>query len=288
METYPATFHFPYPTTRVRCERTRHTPFGVNHFLLLRDGILVLVGYLDDSGKDPQNQITTLAGYLATDEQWKAFEEEVEPWFAEFKVYELHTMELHKTKGEFEGWSVLKKQAFVARICQVMSRHVLMGVSVSAVKGTYRSARAKRTQSRRQTTSPYAWCLNWIVDNTLRSIRVGREANTNGLALILESGNEHNAEAEKSFYEIRDQHKLEGVLRSISFVPKQECRAIQIADLVAFYSRRHGVAMEKALCVPKTSSELMAWWNRLSWRNDRAALFISGRLGLTIQVEVAA
>jgi len=102
--------------------------------LLARRWIVVLVGYLDDSGKDAQNRITTLAGYLATDEQWKAFEQEVEPWFAEFKVKQLHTMDLHKTKGEFQGWSVLRKQAFVARICQVMSRHVMMGISVSAVK----------------------------------------------------------------------------------------------------------------------------------------------------------
>jgi hypothetical protein len=36
------------------------------------------------------------------------------------------------------------------------------------------------------------------------------------------------------------------------------------------------------VCVPKTLSGLMTWWNRLSWRNDRAALFLSGRLGLTI------
>jgi len=36
------------------------------------------------------------------------------------------------------------------------------------------------------------------------------------------------------------------------------------------------------LCVPKTLSGLMTSWNRLSWRNDRAALFLSGRLGLTI------
>jgi Bacterial regulatory proteins, tetR family len=42
------------------------------------------------------------------------------------------------------------------------------------------------------------------------------------------------------------------------------------------------------LCVPKTLSELMTRWNRLSWRNDRAALFRSGRPGLAIQVEVAA
>ncbi|WP_316203972.1 DUF3800 domain-containing protein [Bradyrhizobium sp. SZCCHNS3051] len=171
-------------------------------------------------------------------------------WSSEFKVNVLHTMDLHTTKGDFKGWSVLKKQAFVARICQVMTRHVMMGVSVAAVKDTYRSHKANRAQSRRQTTSPYAWCLNWIVDNALRSTVVGKEANTHGLSLILECGNEHNTEAEKNFYAIRDEHKLEAVLRSISFVPKQECRAIQIADLLAFYSRRHGVAMEKAPVFP--------------------------------------
>jgi hypothetical protein len=42
------------------------------------------------------------------------------------------------------------------------------------------------------------------------------------------------------------------------------------------------------LCVPKTLSELMPGWNRLSWRNDGAALFRSGRPGLAIQVKVAA
>jgi hypothetical protein len=43
-----------------------------------------------------------------------------------------------------------------------------------------------------------------------------------------------------------------------------------------------------SLCVPKTLFELMTRWNRLSWPNDRFALFCSGRPGLAIQVEVAA
>jgi hypothetical protein len=38
----------------------------------------------------------------------------------------------------------------------------------------------------------------------------------------------------------------------------------------------------------KPLSELKPRWNRLSWPNDRAALFRSGRPGLAIQVEVAA
>ncbi len=46
----------------------------------------MLVCYLDDSDKDPQNPITTPAGYVASEEQWKAFEPEVETWFEEFNV----------------------------------------------------------------------------------------------------------------------------------------------------------------------------------------------------------
>jgi hypothetical protein len=39
---------------------------------------------------------------------------------------------------------------------------------------------------------------------------------------------------------------LQNVLKSISFVSKDSCRAIQVADLVAFYTRRDGVALLKA------------------------------------------
>jgi len=52
--------------------------------------------------------------------------------------------------------------------------------------------------------------------------------------------------------------------------------------------RRGGRPTVPPVCVPKTLSELMTRWNRLSWRNDRAALFRSGHPSLAIQVEVAA
>jgi hypothetical protein len=51
---------------------------------------------------------------------------------------------------------------------------------------------------------------------------------------------------------------------------------------------RDKASARSALCVPKTLSELMEQWNRLSWRNDQAALFRFGCLGLAIQVEVTA
>jgi hypothetical protein len=39
-----------------------------------KGGYPVLTCYLDDSGKDPQSPITTLAGYVAPDTEWPIFE----------------------------------------------------------------------------------------------------------------------------------------------------------------------------------------------------------------------
>jgi hypothetical protein len=206
--------------------------------------IMVLVCYLDDSGKDPQNRITNLGGYIARAEAWAAFETEVERWFDEFGVKCLHAKELHDTDGEFNGWGVLRKQAFVARIYQVMSRHVLLGVAAAAVKDSYK--RRARESERKRTITPYTFCFNLIVEWILTGVITGREAHAHGVELKLESGHENNGEVKEYFYDMRKRHKLESVLRSIDFVKKEDCRAIQIADLFSFYSRRYGAALEAA------------------------------------------
>jgi hypothetical protein len=62
----------------------------------------------------------------------------------------------------------------------------------------------------------------------------------------LEKGHKNNAQAKREFYWTREHFQLESVLHSIDFVDKTSCRAIQLADLIAFYSRRDGVALLKS------------------------------------------
>jgi hypothetical protein len=213
-------------------------------YLLAGKWIIVLVCYLDDSGKDLQNSITTLAGFAATDKQWEAFEIEVEPIFTSYKVGVLHTKDLHHTDGEFDGWKILKKQSFVAEIANIIGKHIPVGYSFSVLKANYRPHSDERASQR--TATPYAFCFNNIIEWVLRDVRVGKIANTEGAAFILESGHEHNPDAQRCFNAVRKEHGLENVLRSISFVGKENCRAIQVADFLAFYTRRQGVAMEQA------------------------------------------
>jgi len=215
--------------------------------LLAGRWIVVLVCYLDDSGGDPQNVVETLAGYIASEDQWKAFEQEVEQWFTEFNVDVMHASDMHKTDGEFKDWTVLRKQAFVARLCQTMNHHIMMGFSFSVRKNTYKQEREERAKSKKRTITPCAFCFNTIIDWIMRDIRIGKAVNTEGVALVLETGHRNNSEAELRFNEVRKYFKLENILRSISFVPKSFCRAIQMADLVAFYSRRDAIKLEKAV-----------------------------------------
>ena len=115
---------------------------------------------------------------------------------------------------------------------------------MSALRGIYK-VRAEE-HKRKRTITPYSFCFNVIVDWVLNGTATGRLAREDGVTFILEAGHRNNSEAEWLFNDIRTKFGLESVLRSISFVTKKECRAIQMADLIAFYSRRHGVAHIKA------------------------------------------
>jgi hypothetical protein len=199
----------------------------------------MLTCYLDDSGKDALNLATVLAGHVARTTGWRQFELEVEQWFTEYGIHLLHTSDLHGTKGEFADthiWTVLHKQSFVARLCQVASRHVMMGVSMATQKGPYREA--AKVSTRKTTVTAYSFTFNAILDWMLRDIRLGKAVHTEGLEFVLEEGNEDNAEVRRLFSDVRTSHHLQDVLLSIRFVTKDSCRAIQLADLLAFYSRR--------------------------------------------------
>jgi hypothetical protein len=81
-------------------------------------------------------------------------------------------------------------------------------------------------------------CFSGIVMSIIGNQRLFSFAKANGLAFLIESGNTNNAGIEQFFDRMARHPAFEGSLRSISFVPKASCRAIQIADFFVFYSRR--------------------------------------------------
>ena len=89
--------------------------------------------------------------------------------------------------------------------------------------------------------TPYTYCLRVIIDWLLEQA----EIRAVGVSFVLECGHENNTEARLLFQEVRRRHGLEGVLGTISFHAKQDSRAIQLADLFAYYSRRRVKRIEE-------------------------------------------
>lgn len=207
----------------------------------------MLVTYLDDSGKDPENPITSLGGYAGSEEAWATFEQEAEPIFQKYIGDEpLHAMNLYQGTGLYEGWKVIQKQSFVSQLCmKLYPQQPLLGVSFSVQKASYakRAAEALKRGLRKRTVTPYTFCMEAILNWILTDAQVGKMANEKGLALILECGNEHNEEARIALESVKKIHALDHV-KSLSFVPKTACRAIQMADLFAYYTRRHNRKIE--------------------------------------------
>ena len=194
----------------------------------------MFVCYLDDSGQDPENPITALGGCMAREEAWSLFERNVEPVFKEFGVEVLHAVNLHNTKGDFKLWPRDKKEKFVSRVCEAMAPNVLRGISVSVNKENYQARREESKAKGTEKSSPYDYCFRVISDWLMKQAEICAV----GVSFILEDGHGNNAEVEKGFHKLRQRYKLEEVLRSLSFHAKKDSRAIQLADLYAYYSRR--------------------------------------------------
>ena len=236
----------------------------------------MLVCYLDDSGKDPQNPISSLCGYAASEDAWAAFEQSAEPIFQKYIGDEpLHAMDLYHGKGVYKGWKIVKKQSFVAQVCmKLYPLQPLMGVSFSVRKASYttRAAEAIKRGLRKRTVTPYTFCMSAILNWILIDVHVGKMANEKGLALILECGNEHNEEARKSLDSIKTRHGLDYV-KSLSFVPKTACRAIQMADLFVYYTRRHNRGIAVARQEPPVDPVLQVMLQNLKHRTFVATDF---------------
>ena len=65
---------------------------------------MALVCYLDDSG-NKDDPIATLAGYIAPARNWLDFEVGARALFDAHELPYLHTVDLHRREGEFEGWT---------------------------------------------------------------------------------------------------------------------------------------------------------------------------------------
>lgn len=192
----------------------------------------MLVCYLDDSDSE-QSSVATLAGYVQHAEDWEAFEIHAEEVYKKYDVSVLHATDLQGTRGCFKGWKYADKRDFIDDLFRGSDR--LSGISHSVHKSKFRALQPEIRWAQQSSTYGYALeaTIGGFINNTIPDLNI----KSVGLSLVIESGN-RNSELEIAFNKARDS-SFGKDLHSLEFSGKEGSRAIQLADLFAFYSRRH-------------------------------------------------
>lgn len=198
----------------------------------------VFVCYLDDSDAE-QSSVLTLAGYAAPLTLWRDFEERASAVCTAYKVPILHAKEFHGTKDHFRGWSSVKKNSFIDEFYSIPPS---FGISMSIRKKIYRERQAETGLNKSTSSYGAAFAsMTSIITNYSISDKIKRD----GLSFVIESGHNNNEEIEKYFHRIKNHELFSGVMHTLTFSGKSESRAIQLADIYAFYSRRHAAKVDR-------------------------------------------
>jgi hypothetical protein len=197
--------------------------------------VFVFQCYLDDSGTSGL-PIVTMAGFVAVMSQWEVLEQRLDEAMSRYEVPVLHTKEFHATRGFFKDWKRIKKRSFAEELFS--SAHGrLLGLSATVRKEAFFKARKEMYLP--SNMSPIGVCFSMIMTRIVTDPQLLQAIQKDGIAFLVETGNNNNSEIGSFFHQMAKEKTFEGCLRSITFIPKGHCRAIQIADFLAFYSRRH-------------------------------------------------
>ena len=190
--------------------------------------------YLDDSGTSGL-PVITMAGFIAALNIWEDIEPKLDAVLDGYNVPVLHAKEFESSKPPFKTWTRLKKRSFAEEIFSAC-HGALYGLSITIAKDTFEQA--KREERRWDTMSAMGVCFSSIMTRIVTDPQIGGAVKNSGVSFLIETGNKNNSEIEHFFHLMAKMPAFEGVLRSITFVSKSSCRAIQLADFLAYYSRR--------------------------------------------------
>jgi hypothetical protein len=202
----------------------------------------MLYFFLDDSGTDARSPVITMAGYVALAHHWAIFDKRAKKLYERYGLTQLHASDFHGTKGAFAGWSHDKKMQFVRDLFEHVRKTCVLGVSVSILKEGYSAAGLR--EGLNKNISAYGMCFNIIVEYIHSADQLANLAH-HGVSFRVEQGNKNNPDVRQRFHYFADHEQLVDVIKSMKFVDKAHSAAIQLADFLAFYSRRHAEKCER-------------------------------------------
>lgn len=202
--------------------------------------VMAFVCYLDEARTDAESALVTMAGYIAPYVDWLPFETAAQTEFDARGIKVLHGMDLHGGKKEFKGWDRTKKEEFVTALQGHLKATGALGVAFSVAKAEF--VAAKKLHKVMSSESSYGFCFRSIVSLLCKDPVMRMNFDTipeADISFILETGNKNSGDVDRIFAALKVNSPFRGRLKAVTFAAKDSTKSLQMADLLAFYSRRH-------------------------------------------------
>jgi hypothetical protein len=194
---------------------------------------MAMKGFFDESGTH-DSPVVIVGGFLATVEQWDAYERDLRDLFAEYGVGKFHAKDFRGRKGDFKGWTRPKLARFNSRFLQLADEHLACGISAvlptESYKRIYRADGVVRTG---RLSSQYGLAVRVALWKSILSMKE-RKADW-PLNFVFETGTHHEMEAANIFFEVRDglQPEYTNAFGSVTFETKTTL-PLAIADSLSY------------------------------------------------------
>lgn len=210
----------------------------------------MFICYLDDSDDD-QSSVSTLAGYVTQLDRWEHYEEHATKVYDKFGVNILSAKDMHNGRKEFKNWTWSKKWSFIDQL--FAGAKLQWGVSHSVSKKAFVSMKPHRGIG--PNMSRLGLAMAATMHTLLRGNPLAGLIQAKKLSFVVETGHRNNADIERYFNFAKEVETYKGFLGDLRFLGKTDAKALHLADILAFYSRRQHsleVAHAKSLIVPKS------------------------------------
>lgn len=213
--------HFAYPATLA--------VGGSEHLYM------AMKGFFDESGSHGgESPLLIVAGFIASVEQWSAYERDLSALMDEYGVKVFHAKDFRLSKGDFKNWDLKKKAAFNSRFLKLADDHLACGMATVLSSAAYEQIyRSKIFPPKARPDTQYGVCVRAALWKAILFMKDRKEDWP--LSLIMEGGHRNEYDAARIFWDFKDDliDEYSPALGSITFGSKADL-PIAVADCLAY------------------------------------------------------
>jgi hypothetical protein len=225
---------------------------------------VIVTVYIDESGTH-ESGITILGGWVGRLGQWATFDPKWTKLLKRNGLTFFHSKEMRSTKGEFKGWTRVKKFEFTQLAADLALKNLEFGFTISVSDSDYRDHYIAGYRPREiPLDSRYGLCFRYcisLIPGFAKDAFGDRELD---IHFVLEDGAKNSRDALRIFNKVKKQpfvsteeQEIVKMLGTLTYGDKKKFPGLQVADVNAYSAYQHHTRepLELVTLNPETSMQ---------------------------------